>query len=196
MGVLGGLKKGLLFVLSAPAGTGKTTLVKMLTQEFSSISKSISFTTRAPRSEEVQDKDYHFITEAEFKKKVAAGEFLEHAEVFGHHYGTSKVTVEKELAKGKHLILVIDTQGAMKIKKLMKAIFIFLSPPNFDELKKRLEGRHSETEAAIALRLAWARKELLVKDQYDYQIVNENLQTAYEILRAILIAEEHRVRKH
>jgi len=194
MTILGGLKKGLVFVISAPAGTGKTTLVRMLIDEFDCIVESVSFTTRKPRTAEIEGSDYHFISESEFEKMIQKGEFLEHARVFGHYYGTSKRNVEKQLEQGKHVALVIDTQGAMQLKKLLDAVYIFICPPNLDELKKRLHGRKSDTQEAIETRLSWAAKEIEAAKNYDYQIVNENLKTAYEILRSIFIAEEHKTR--
>lgn len=195
MTILGGLKKGLVFVISAPAGTGKTTLVRMLIDEFDCIVESVSFTTRKPRAAEVDGRDYHFISESEFEKMIQRGEFLEYARVFGYYYGTSKRNVEQKLEQGKHVALVIDTQGAMQLKKLLDATYIFICPPNLDELKKRLHGRKSETQEAIETRLSWAEKEIEAAKHYDYQIINENLKTAYEILRSILIAEEHKTRK-
>lgn len=194
MTILGGLKKGLVFVISAPAGTGKTTLVRMLIDEFDCVVESISYTTRKPRPKEVDGKDYYFISEAEFGKMIEQGEFLEFARVFGHYYGTSRSAVEKQLAKGKHVALVIDTQGAMQLKKLLEAVYIFICPPNLDELKKRLHGRKADTEESIETRLSWAQKEIESAKHYDYQIVNEKLKTAYEILRSIFVAEEHKTR--
>jgi guanylate kinase len=190
---LGCLNKGLIFVISAPAGTGKTTLVQMLCKEFDCVVKSTSYTTRKIRSGEVDGQDYHFISKEKFLSKVAAGEFLEHAEVFGNSYGTSKKEVESLQKQGKHVVLVIDTQGAAKLKEFLSAIFIFVSPPSSEELKRRLHGRQSETSEMIETRLSWAEKEMSEAAGYDYHIINENLKTAYEVLRSIFIAEEHRV---
>lgn len=192
--LLGGLKKGLVFVVSAPAGTGKTTLVRMLTEEFDCVVESVSYTTRKMRPNEIEGRDYYFVTEAEFKKMEAAGEFLERAHVFGHYYGTSKKTVEAVLQKGKHVILVIDTQGAEQLKNLLKAIYIFIYPPNFEELKKRLHGRQSDTYESIATRLSWAEKEMEASQHYDYLIINEDLSVTYQVFRSVFIAEEHRIR--
>ena len=191
---LGSLSKGLIFVISAPAGTGKTTLVRMLRDEFDCLAESISYTTRKIRPREVEGKDYHFISLEEFHKKIADREFIEYAEVFGHHYGTSRKLVEKLQREGKHVVLVIDTQGAMQLKKLLSAIFIFISPPNPEELKRRLHGRKSETDEVIQTRLSWAQKEIAEAKQYDYHIVNEDLKVAYDVLRSIFIAEEHKNR--
>lgn len=188
------MKKGLVFVVSAPAGTGKTTLVRMLLEEFHSVVESVSFTTRAPRPNEVPSRDYNFISPEEFEEKIDEGEFLEYAQVFGHYYGTSSKFVEAQRQKGKHVILVIDTQGALQLKGKIDAIFIFISPPSLEELRSRLHRRKSESEEAIVQRLSWAEKEMALASQYDYHIVNDNLKTAYDVLRSILIAEEHRNR--
>ena len=193
MKVLGEQNKGQLFVLSAPAGTGKTTLVQMLTQEFDCVVASISFTTRAPRKTEVDGRDYYFISNQQFEQKKKSGDFLEFAEVFGHFYGTSKSLVESLLAKGKHVVLVIDTQGALKIKKIMQATFVFIVPPSLEVLKQRLIARKSESEESLAIRLKWAEEEMKAIPYYDYLIVNDKLTTAYEVLRSILIAQEHKV---
>lgn len=194
MSVLGSLDRGLVFVISAPAGTGKTTLVRMLTDEFDCVTESVSFTTRKPRVNEREGVDYFFVSDARFQTMIEEGEFLEYAHVFHHYYGTSRHALEKQLGQGKHVILVIDTQGAEQVKKHIDAVHIFIRPPNFDELKQRLHGRQSETKEAIATRLSWAERELEAAGGYDYQVVNEDLKTAYEILRSILIAEEHKNR--
>jgi guanylate kinase len=193
--LLGNLPKGLIFVLSAPAGTGKTTLVKMLQEEFDCVTESISCTTRLPRAGEIPNKDYRFLTLKEFEEKKEAGDFLEYAEVFGHYYGTSKDYVLSEQDKGKHVILVIDTQGALKLKGKIPATFIFLKPPSLEELKTRLLKRRTESSKVIEERLAWAKEELERVKHYDYCIINDNLDTAYQVLRSILIAEERRVEK-
>ena len=184
-------------MLSAPAGTGKTTLVRMLLDEFPSVAVSVSCTTRAPRPEEVRDRDYHFLSKKEFQEKIEAGEFLEYAEVFGHYYGTSRIEVEKLQSQGKHVILVIDTQGGMQLmEKKVPAAFIFVKPPSFAELRERLFKRRTESADLIEQRLSWAEKEIEAGNHYDYQIVNDNLHHAYDILRSILIAEEHNIRRH
>ncbi len=192
--VLGGAKRGLAFVISAPAGTGKTTLVRMLCKKYSCIVDSVSYTTRLPRRNEIQGRDYHFISHAEFEKKIEEGEFLEYAKVFDHYYGTSRKFVEAEQAAGKHVALVIDTQGAIQLMESFDAVFIFISPPNLAELRNRLKSRRSETESTLEQRLSWAEKEMALASRYDYHIVNERLYIAYEVLKAIFIAEEHRNR--
>ncbi len=194
--LLGNSSKGLVFVLSAPAGTGKTTLVRMLSQEFSCIYESVSCTTRPPRSGEVEGEDYHFLSASAFKEKISQGDFLEYAEVFGYYYGTSRVLVEKQQNLGKHVFLVIDTQGALQLQsQKFVATTIFLSPPSVEELKERLLKRSTESLEVIEKRLSWAREELAVIDRYDYHIINEDLTQAYAVLRSIVIAEEHRVSK-
>lgn len=186
------MKRGLVFVISAPAGTGKTTLVKMLKEEFHHVVDSISFTTRPPRPNEVAGRDYNFITKEEFKEKIKEKEFLEYAEVFHQFYGTSRKYVESQQEKGKHVILVIDTQGALQLMNKFDAVYIFISPPSLEELMARLYRRKSEDDEAIKTRLSWAEKEMALAPKYNYHIVNDNLKVAYDALRAILIAEEHR----
>jgi len=195
--LLGTLSKGLCVVLSAPAGTGKTTIARMLMDEFPCISESVSCTTRSMRPGEIAEKDYHFMTEKEFEVKLKEGEFLEHANVFGSHYGTLKEHVDKKLESGKHVILVIDTQGAMQLKeKNYPAIYIFLKPPSLTELRTRLFNRKTEAEKHIEERLAWAVQELEMAKHYDYIVTNDNLHSAYEIMRSILISEEHKTKRH
>ncbi|MES2199258.1 MAG: guanylate kinase [Chlamydiota bacterium] len=194
--VLGNLSRGLVFVLSAPAGTGKTTLVRMLTQEFDCIEESVSSTTRAPRVGEVDGKDYFFLTSDDFKKKVVDGEFLEYAEVYGQLYGTSKKHLEEKLNRGNHIFLVIDTQGALSLRKMdFKAVYIFVSPPNVEALRERLYKRQTEDEDKRTERLSWAEKEMKQSVMYDFRIVNCKLDVAYTVLKSIVIAEEHRVEK-
>lgn len=192
--ILGNIEKGLLFIVSAPAGTGKTTLVRMLVEEFSTVIESISCTTRPKREGETEGRDYYFLSIEEFEKKIKAGDFLEYAKVFGHSYGTSRSFVENELCKGKHVVLVIDTQGALQLKKVIPATTIFLQPPSLKALKERLTSRNTDSQESIAKRLEWAEKELCLTNQYDYQIVNDDLAVAYQVLRSIIIAEEHRTK--
>lgn len=192
--LLGNLSKGLVFVISAPAGTGKTTLVSKLAEEFDCVVESISCTTRRARPEEKPGEHYAFLTEEEFKARIEAGDFLEYAKVFDHYYGTSKSFVVEQQEKGKHVVLVIDTQGAMQLRGKIPGVFIFISPPSLDELRARLLKRKTETEEHVETRLSWAKQEIAMAMHYDYHIVNDNLQIAYEVLRSILIAEEHKVR--
>lgn len=195
--LLGNQSEGLLFVVSAPAGTGKSTLVEMLLAEFpDSIVESCSCTTRRPRPREIAEHHYVFLSEREFEEKIANQEFLEYAQVFGNYYGTIKNDVFSLQSEGKHVILVIDVQGAEQIRrKNIPAIFIFISPPSMEELQRRLFARRTESEEKIQERLRTAHVELGAASSYDYHIINDNLQITYEILRSIFIAEEHRRRK-
>lgn len=191
--LVGKLKKGLVFVLSAPAGTGKTTLVQMLVQEFPSVVASVSYTTRLQRPGEIEGVHYHFLKEAEFTDRIAKGEFLEHVKLYDDYYGTSSAWMEQRLAQGKHVVLVIDTQGAKLLKDKLKAIFIFVSPPSLEELERRLKKRKTESQEVIERRLVWAEQEMLAIPNYDYLIINDDLNNAYQVLRSIVIAEEHRI---
>lgn len=188
-------EKGLVFIVSAPAGTGKTTLVQMLAKEFISVKPSVSYTTRKPRDGEVTGVDYHFISAEEFEKKIAAGDFLEYVKLYDTFYGTSRQWVEEQTMQGQHIVLVIDTQGAMSLKGVISAVYIFVRPPSLEVLRNRLSGRQTETEAIVETRLEWAKQELLLGGLYDYQIINDRLEIAYEVLRSIVIAECHKIKK-
>ena len=166
----------------------------MLSSEFDCVEKSVSYTTRAPRSEETPGIDYNFISLSEFEEKILKKDFLEYAKVFDHYYGTSKSLVETQRKKGKHVLLVIDTQGAIQLMGSYPASFIFISPPSIEELRRRMLIRQSETHSTLAKRLSWAEKEISLSTRYDYCIVNQDLQVAYQVLRSILIAEEHKNR--
>jgi guanylate kinase len=185
-------KKGLLFVLSAPAGTGKTTLVKKLQKECPSVVQSVSSTTRPIRPGEVEGEDYLFISREQFEKKSANDEFLEYVELYGDYYGTSRQWVSERLDSGKHVILVIDKQGALKLMNKTSCVMIFMHPPSFDELKRRLLGRQTESHEVIEKRLKWAESEIEKSKLYDYNIVNDNIDDAYLVLKSIVVAEEHR----
>lgn len=190
--LLGNRKRGLLIIVSAPAGTGKTTLVKMLTNEFSNVLQSVSYTTRAPRGTEIDGLDYHYINPQEFEKMIRKNRFLEHALIYKDHYGTDAEWVEEQLENRKHVVLVIDTQGGLQLKGKIPAVFVFIEPPSMNVLRHRLEKRKTEPEAKIAERLEWAKKEIETGRQYDYRIINDDLDTAYQVLRSIVIAEEHK----
>ena len=192
--VLGNSERGIVFIVSAPAGTGKTTLVRKLCDEFDCVVESTSYTTRTKRKNEVEGRDYYFITEEEFRQKISDGEFLEYAKVFGYYYGTSRHTVEELRQHQKHVILVIDTQGMQQLQGF-EAVTIFISPPNLDELKRRLTSRKSESVESVEYRLSWAEREIATASNYDYHIINDHLETAYDVLRSIFIAEEHRTKR-
>lgn len=187
-------KEGLCFIVSAPTGTGKTTLVQMLLDEFPNFVANISYTTRKPRGQEIDGKDYHFIEESEFQRKIEDQDFLEYVKLYDNYYGSSKTWVLDQLSKGKNVILVIDTQGAIQLKGKFPATYIFISPPSIEELKKRLLNRKTETVESIQKRLIHVADELKMIPLYDYHIVNDDLSIAYQALRSIMIAEMHRVR--
>ena len=147
--LLGNLKHGLALIISAPAGTGKTTLVQMLQKEFPSVVNSISCTTRKPRDGEVPGKDYYFLSKDEFESKIAAGEFLEYVELYGHYYGTSREKVIEQQRQGKHVILTIDTQGALYLKGKFPGVYIFIAPPSLEELHNRMVKRKTESMEMI-----------------------------------------------
>lgn len=188
------MKRGKTFIISAPAGTGKTTLVQKLTSDCKHIVKNVSYTTRKPRDDEQNGVDYHFISFQEFERKIKKGHFLEYAEVFGHFYGTCTESIERILDQGKDVVLVIDTQGALAIKSLHKGVYIFLSPPNIEELTQRLKKRKTESDESLRKRLSWAHHEMEQVVHYDYHIINHDLEEAYLALKSIFIAEKLRVK--
>ncbi len=184
---------GMLLVVSGPSGVGKGTIVKRIMENDPSIVFSVSATTRAPREGEVNHRDYHFVTEAEYDELVAQDAFLEHAEVHGHRYGTLKSEVEKRIADGQNVLLDIDTQGALQVmEKAPDAVSVFILPPSFQELERRLRGRQTETEADILRRLANARAEVKLLPRYTYALVNDDLDQACRTMEHIVKAEKQR----
>jgi len=185
---------GLLIIISAPSGTGKSTLCKRLTEDLPEACYSVSVTTRSPRRGEVDGKDYFFVSRKEFKEKVKKGKFAEWALVHGHYYGTPKDFLEKNLIKGKDVMLDVDVRGAMKLKKKYpEAVSIFLVPPSFSELEMRLRKRGRNSEETIKKRLINARWEIGQIESYDYLVVNDRLRDALRHLRNIVAAEKSRV---
>ena len=184
-------KKGVLFVISGPSGVGKGTINKMLFDEVDGqVSFSVSATTRGPREGEVDGTHYFFISRQEFENRVANNEFLEHAEYAGNCYGTPRSYVLKLLDEGVSVILEIDLQGAIQVKERMpESVSIFILPPSFEELESRLRGRGTETPEKIEQRLAAAKYEMEMAYTYDYRIVNDNLEEAYQQLRSIFLNE-------
>ncbi len=189
--LLGGKERGTALVVSGPAGTGKTTLVSKLVEEFPNVVESISWTTRKARPGEKDGEHYHFVTQEEFDAQVAKEDFLEHVQLFDCAYGTSKSHIEEELDKGNHVVMVIDVQGALQVRERFPAKLIFIKPPSPEALKKRLQLRRTESPEALEKRLNRAIEELKWSDEYDYQIVNDDLEKAYEVFRSIIIAEVH-----
>jgi guanylate kinase len=187
--------RGLLFVVSAPSGTGKTTVVEQLVQTVPDLCLSRSYTSRAMRSGEKDGVDYNFITRERFERMIESDAFLEWADVFGNLYGTGKAETERELAGGHDLVLVIDVQGARQVRSHgANAIGIFVLPPSFDALERRLRGRSKDSEEAIRKRLVTARREIRAVAEYEYVIVNDELDACVDRLRSIVLAERARPR--
>lgn len=178
---------GTLYIISAPSGGGKTSLVNALLESVSNLEVSISYTTRAPRPGEKEGIDYHFVDKTQFKQLIQEKAFLEHATVFGHYYGTSVNWVSKKIEAGIDIILEIDWQGAQQIReKMPESIGIFIIPPSWEILEKRLRLRAQDEERVIKKRMADAKAELAHFDEYDYLILNENFSNALADLNAIL----------
>ncbi len=189
--------KGLVFVISAPSGAGKTTVLNRVLKELPGLRFSVSYTTRSPRGNEQDGRDYHFVTPGSFQRMIDAGEFLEWAEVLGNRYGTGKIDVDLLDSDGVDLVLDIDTQGAKKVReKVHRPIFIFILPPSPRLLEKRLVDRGLDSPETIRFRLASAMKEISEAHWYDYIIVNERLEEAVGQLKAIIIAERCRKLKN
>lgn len=186
---------GKLFILSAPSGAGKTSLAKALVASMPNLAVSVSHTTRAPRPGERDGVDYHFVDEKRFQEIVRAGEFIEHARVFDHHYGTSRAAVERLLAEGKDVIFDVDWQGARAIKQHMPAaISVFILPPSRAALERRLVKRAQDSAAVIARRMQAAVAEMRHYREFDHLVLNDELALALEDLQAIVRQEHGRAR--
>jgi guanylate kinase len=184
---------GMMLVISAPSGTGKSTLIRRLTAEFSAFTFSVSCTTRAPRPGEVDGREYHFLTREEFLRRRDEKYFAEWAEVHGNLYGTPRQTTTDLLALGRDVIFDIDVQGARQIKSNMgQGCYVFVFPPSREALEKRLTGRGTDNEATIIRRLAAARHEIADSQWFDHWVINDELDSAYQELRAIYLAEKTR----
>ena len=191
-----GLRRGLLFIVSAPSGAGKTTLVERLVEQTDCLTMSRSYTSRAAREGESDGVDYNFVSRARFEAMIAAGEFLEWAEVFGNLYGTCAVDTERMLASGSDVVLVIDVQGARKIRKQgIPAITVFVMPPSLEVLERRLRGRSKDADDAIERRLQVARDEVAAFSEYDFIVVNNELTTAVDRLRSVVLSERARLHR-
>lgn len=183
------LRFGVPLIICAPSGTGKTTLVQRLRQEFPNFAYSVSCTTRAPRGQEVDGKDYHFLSVEEFLRRRDAGAFAEWANVHGNYYGTPLGPVLDTLKAGRDLLFDIDVQGAAQLHlSLPRGVYVFLLPPSMSELEHRLRGRGTDEEASIARRLANADAEIRQAHWFDAWIVNDDLDAAYDHLRAVYLA--------
>ncbi len=188
-----GNDNGLLLVLSGPSGVGKGTVCSALRQRMKDIVYSVSVTTRAPRAGEVDGVNYFFRTKQEFERMIEQDELLEWAEYVGNYYGTPRRFVEETLASGRDVILEIEVQGAMQVKrKFPQGIFLFLAPPDLEELKNRIVGRGTENEEAVRKRMEAALAELELMNQYDYVVVNDEVGQACRRIEAIIIAEHLR----
>jgi guanylate kinase len=188
-------KQGLLFVVSAPSGAGKTSLCRAITDSLENLTHSISYATRKPRPGESDGRDYYFVSQERFREMVDAGDFAEWAEVHSNLYGTSRRVLDDMISKGLDVILDIDTQGAKQIKsKYDTAVFIFIMPPSLDILEERLRNRKSDHEDEIRKRMKRAREEIRDYSMYDYLIVNRDFDRALTELRSVAIAERNRTR--
>ena len=190
-------RKGMLLVISGPSGAGKGTLYNRVLAADSSFTFSVSYTTRAPRPGEVDGKDYCFVTEEKFREILDSDGFLEHADVHGHMYGTPRQPVLDALEAGRSVMLDIDPQGALQVmEKMPGCVSVFILPPSFSELRRRLEGRGTETREEIERRLHNARGEVALMDKYQYLVVNDDLETAYRTLQGIVDAEKQRSHRY
>ena len=188
------MAQGLLLVISGPSGVGKGTICKALRERNHEIVYSISATTRLPRPGEVDGVSYYFLSPQEFLEALEKGDFLEWAQVYGNYYGTPAWFVEEQLAEGRNVILEIDMQGAMKVKQTYPhGVFIFVLPPSQEELARRLIGRCTDAKDVIAKRLAAWKEEMKTIDNYDYAVVNDEVELAVKKIEAIIEAERCRV---
>lgn len=185
---------GNLFIISAPSGTGKTSLVKALLQTDIDLSLSVSYTSRLVRPGEVEGRDYYFVERKMFERMLEHGEFLESAEVYGNLYGTSQKWIDKTIASGQDILLEIDSQGAQQVRRIFSnTVSIFVLPPSLEILETRLRNRNQDCQEVIARRMAAARQEISRVSEYDYVIINENLDEALRDLTCIVQAERLRM---
>ncbi len=179
--------KGKLFIVSAPSGAGKTTLCNALRSRFPTLAYSVSHTTRTPRKNEVDGRDYFFISKERFKKKIKQGKWAEWAQVHGNYYGTSAEQLNEWLTAGRHILLDIDAAGAAQIKSIFpQSIAVFIMPPSIEALEKRLRSRGTDSEEEIRKRIAHAHREIAGRDFYDHVIVNDRLEDAIEALSGLI----------
>ena len=184
---------GIIFILSAPSGTGKSTVCKLLKQKLPDLKFSISHTTREPRDGEAEGTAYHFISQKEFEEKVKRGEFLEWAKVFEKHYGTAFESVNRHLSNGKDVLIELDVQGAQSLRDIhYKAVFIFIMPPSLEALETRLKNRGTESTSIIQERLKVSEKEMQLSPLYDYILTNVDAEETTDNLLSIITAEHFR----
>lgn len=188
---------GIIFVMSGPSGAGKTTIVKGVLSELEGVEFSVSYTTRQKREGEIDGKDYFFVSEKKFAELMEKDEFLEWAEVHGHLYGTSRSYVESRLQQGVNILLDVDVKGAMNVREKIKddAVFIFVAPPSFSELKDRLYNRRTEDATNFEKRIEDAKQELSQISKFDYLVVNREVKASIKQLESVLIAEQLKVER-
>jgi guanylate kinase len=188
------VEQGKVFIVSAPSGAGKSTLVKGLLQLVSNLAFSVSYTTRQPRGQESNGKEYHFVDRTVFEKMIEEDKFVEYAKVFDHYYGTARASLEDILKLGKDILLDIDTVGASQVrKKIPEVVSIFIMPPSYEVLRKRLEHRRQDNPETIQKRLRGAaEKEIYQYENYDYVVINDDFSQAMESMRSIVLAERCR----
>ena len=191
-------KKGMMFVLSSPSGVGKTTLAKKLAENNSQFAISISYTTRKPRPNEIDGKDYYFVTQEEFDALIKKNDFYEFANIFDNNYGTHKETVIKLLSQGKDVLFDIDWQGTLQLKKIrdLNIVCIFILPPNIKILRDRLLNRHKGQEKLIEKRMNKFNEELSHWNQYNYVVTNDDLNICYEKIKSIIASEKKGIRQN
>jgi guanylate kinase len=191
-------KKGMMFVLSSPSGVGKTTLTKKLAENNSQFAISISYTTRKPRPNEIDGKDYYFVTQEEFDVLIKKNDFYEFANIFDNNYGTHKETVIKLLSQGKDVLFDIDWQGTLQLKKItnLNIVCIFILPPNIKILRDRLLNRHKGQEKLIEKRMNKFNEELSHWNQYNYVVTNDDLNICYEKIKSIIASEKKGIRQN
>ncbi len=191
-------KKGMMFVLSSPSGVGKTTLTKKLAENNSQFAISISHTTRKPRPNEIDGKDYYFVTQEEFDALIKKNDFYEFANIFDNNYGTHKETVIKLLSQGKDVLFDIDWQGTLQLKKIrdLNIVCIFILPPNINVLRDRLLNRHKGQEELIEKRMNKFNEELSHWNQYNYVVTNDDLNICYEKIKSIIASEKKGIRQN
>ena len=191
-------KKGMMFVLSSPSGVGKTTLAKKLAENNSQFAISISYTTRKPRPNEIDGKDYYFVTQEEFDVLIKKNNFYEFANIFDNNYGTHKETVIKLLSQGKDVLFDIDWQGTLQLKKIrdLNIVCIFILPPNIKILRDRLLNRHKGQEKLIEKRMNKFNEELSHWNQYNYVVTNDDLNICYEKIKSIIASEKKGIREN
>jgi len=183
-------KKGVLFIVSGPSGVGKGTIIAKVLKQLTDLHLSVSATTRDPREGEIEGKDYFFIQNANFQNMIKNGHLLEWAQVYNHYYGTPKQFVFDYLASGQDVLLEVDTQGALQVKEIMpQGVFVFIAPPNIQELEQRIVNRGKDSAVSIHTRLEACRNEMEQMRNYDYIIENKELSAAVEKLKAIIVAE-------